>query len=91
MEPRFQMENLPKHLCATCKFMNKCRRVKTVHEQLSEVEADALEKWKMDLDVSYMIRECDLYAIDWDLVNMMNGFGGIQIEIIDWDDTEEEE
>jgi hypothetical protein len=89
MEPRINMEHLPKHLCATCKFVSKCRRAKSVHDQLLNVESDALEKWKLDVDVSYMIRECDLYSVNWELLEMLNN--GIEIEIIeDWEDDDEE-
>lgn len=89
MESRFDMEHLPKHLCATCKFISKCRRAKAVHDQLLTVEADALDNWKMDVDVTYMIRECDLYSANWELINALQD--GITIEIIEeWDEDDPE-
>lgn len=86
MEPRIIMQNVPQHLCVTCKFVSKCRRFKTVHQQLSDVEADALDKWKLDVDVSYMIRECDMYTINWDMVNALQEAYGM----IDDDDEGDE-
>lgn len=61
----------PQHLCDTCKFINKCTRFGAILNSLRSLEVEVFEKWKMNLKTALMIDECDLYKVDWEIVQLM--------------------
>lgn len=88
MSDRISLENRPEHLCATCKYAQKCKRTRAIHTALGDIESDALEKWQINVDVAYQINECSLYAVDWDLINGSDDEIVIEIYL---DDEEDED
>lgn len=52
------------HLCQTCRFTEKCIRFKGINKALDIMEENALDKWRVDVDVDFSVRSCDLYSAD---------------------------
>jgi hypothetical protein len=59
--------------------------MKEIHNSLSDIESDALENWKINLDVTYQINECDLYVVDMDMVRAIQQ----AVEMLEDDDLED--
>ncbi len=63
-----QVEVDMSHLCNTCRFQHKCLRFKGIDKALDIVEENALDKWRLDVDVDFIVRQCDLYSADMERI-----------------------
>lgn len=52
------------HLCSICEYTHKCIRFKSITEAISKIEENALDKWRLDVEITYGIKKCDLLKID---------------------------
>jgi hypothetical protein len=78
------------HLCETCQFTHKCVRFHNIHDRLLQVESDALNDWRMDVDVEFSIKKCDLYTADKEKVSefVEHYFDSVMDEADYYDDDE---
>lgn len=68
MDDRLIIQQMPPHLCATCKFIAKCNRFRGIVQALQKLESDVLDSWRMNLTTTLLIDECDLYKMDFDVM-----------------------
>lgn len=57
-------EYISVNLCDICKYTHKCPRLGYIHQQLLQLESEALATWRINLETDYLIEECDLYSLD---------------------------
>jgi len=56
------------HLCDVCAFTHKCIRHKAIMTALQTVEENSLEKWHLDIDTNFVVKNCSLFRPDSDKV-----------------------
>lgn len=49
------------HLCETCKFINKCDRLKNALKEMEDIEFKYFKEFKLNLNIEFYIDECDIY------------------------------
>ncbi|GEA16742.1 hypothetical protein E308F_29880 [Moorella sp. E308F] len=57
--------------CDTCKYAHKCARLNYIYQKLQELEVEVLDKWKLNLEVDYLINDCDLYMPNLEKVTII--------------------
>lgn len=82
---QFAVDYEPNHLCQTCRYLRKCPRYKQLIEKLNEIEVKAFENWKLDVSVFFRVEDCDLYKVNWELMDT------VQIEIVYGDSDDDED
>lgn len=60
------------HKCQICKYQGKCLRHSTIHEALFNVTANALERWNIDVDITYLVQSCERFVPDFDMIEALN-------------------
>lgn len=59
------------HLCGICQYTHKCIRFKGITEAVQKIEENALDKWRVDTELTYAIKKCDLFLVDEQKVEKM--------------------
>lgn len=90
-QDRIIMEYKPSHDCFSCKFRNKCPRQIEIYDALRNMEINAVGKWGMDLKMTYHISECNLYRMDFSVINQVATQQQQYMQEDEGDDDDEDE